>query len=188
MESNSPPPLFSPEDRAAFKAAAAPLREWLRKLHPHHVVHVTDQRAELFEGQGVVGEQRSAFRHYQAEAHRTAGDMPARDRVFMASMGLAGEAGEVVDELKKVHFHAKPFDRAKIMRELGDVLWYLAELCTAHDLDLGEVAAANLAKLRARHGGGGFKPHAEQKRDDAAPPPTSSATFEVENTNDDPTG
>lgn len=112
------------------------------------------------------------FTSYQREAHKTAGTMPERDRVFMASMGLAGEAGEVVDELKKVHFHAKPFDRTKLVRELGDVLWYLAELATAHGVDLQEVAFVNLAKLRARHGGEGFKPHAEQKRamEDATPP------------------
>lgn len=109
------------------------------------------------------------FDSYQREAHKTAGTMPDRDRVFMASMGLAGEAGEVVDELKKVHFHAKPFDRPKLVRELGDVLWYLAELATAHNVSLQEVAFVNIAKLRARHGGETFKLHAEQKREDVGP-------------------
>lgn len=106
----------------------------------------------------------STFAAYQVMAHRTAGEMTHHERVCMASMGLAGEAGEVVDELKKVHFHAKPFDRDKLVRELGDVLWYLAELATAHGIALGAVAEANIAKLRARHGDGGFKPHAEQDR------------------------
>lgn len=106
----------------------------------------------------------SQFDGYQLEAHKTAGSMPPRDRVFMASMGLAGEAGEVVDELKKVHFHAKPYDREKLLRELGDVLWYLAELATAHELSLQDIAHANLEKLRKRHGGETFKPHAEQDR------------------------
>ena len=105
-----------------------------------------------------------SFAVYQREAHKTAGSMPPRDRVFMASMGLAGEAGEVVDELKKVHFHAKPYDREKLVRELGDVLWYLAELATAHELSLQDIAHANLEKLRKRHGGETFKPHAEQDR------------------------
>lgn len=113
---------------------------------------------------GPVLAAHESFAAYQREAHKTAGSMPPRDRVFMASMGLAGEAGEVVDELKKVHFHDKPYDRDKLLRELGDVLWYLAELATAHELSLQDVAHANLEKLRKRHGGETFKPHAEQDR------------------------
>lgn len=61
----------------------------------------------------------------------------------------------------------KPLDSAALLAELGDVLWYLAELATVHGFSLQAIAAANIDKLRKRHGGA-FKPHAEQKRDSFA--------------------
>lgn len=102
---------------------------------------------------------------YQLEAAKTsAPDRPIRDRVFNGAMGLAGEAGEVVDLLKKTHFHDKPLDLDALREELGDVLWYVAELATAHGFSLEAIAGENIAKLRKRHGET-FKPHAEQVRE-----------------------
>jgi NTP pyrophosphatase (non-canonical NTP hydrolase) len=67
---------------------------------------------------------------------------------------LANEAGEVAGKIKKL-FRDKggritAADRESLKMELGDVLWYLAQICTELDLDLGEVAAANLEKLLSR--------------------------------------
>lgn len=178
MESKPLPPDVPNLDPEILRAIDALMTECVQDLVESAKTgtprtHALDARASLHRllearGANIAPQPHEDFASYQREAHKTAGTMPERDRVFMASMGLAGEAGEVVDELKKVHFHAKPYERAKLVRELGDVLWYLAELATTLGIDLQEVAFENLAKLRARHGGEGFKPHAEQRRDEPA--------------------
>jgi NTP pyrophosphatase (non-canonical NTP hydrolase) len=80
--------------------------------------------------------------------------------------GLAGEAGEVCDLLKKVHGHGTPYDAEKLKKELGDTLWYLASLCTVHGFTLEEVAQGNIAKLRARHPKGFSVASANAKADE----------------------
>ena len=92
------------------------------------------------------------FDDYQREALRTTStDKPTLEGLAMASMGLAGEAGEVVDYIKKHLFHGHALERDKVCKELGDVLWYLAVLAHMSGLSLTEVAVANVAKLRKRY-------------------------------------
>lgn len=92
------------------------------------------------------------FTTYQNLAERTArqsGDPKSRFANF--GMGIAGEAGEVCDLLKKVAFHGHELDKDKLKKELGDVLWYVATLSTTAELSLKEVAEANVEKLRKRY-------------------------------------
>ena len=72
-------------------------------------------------------------------------------RLAIAGLGLAGEAGEVVDYLKKVVGHGHKLDRDKLVKELGDVLWYVAEICSAINADMSDVAQQNIDKLKARY-------------------------------------
>lgn len=94
---------------------------------------------------------------YPAEVRRTAAhtdDQPLNQKLSLSGMGLAGEAGEVCDILKKVVHHDRPLDEAmrlNICREMGDVLWYLTYLAGVLGLTLDEVANANVEKLRARY-------------------------------------
>lgn len=80
---------------------------------------------------------------------------PAHERnvdLLHALLGLAGEVGELIDPVKKAMFYGKPLDVENITEETGDLLWYIAgPLCRALGADLGEIAAANVAKLRARY-------------------------------------
>lgn len=103
---------------------------------------------------------------YQREAMRTSGthfdhvDLERRNRALvLAALGLSGEAGEFTDEIKKVAFHAKPLDVEHAIKELGDILWYLALAAETLDVTLDAVAEANVRKLRARYPTGfvGFK-------------------------------
>ncbi len=67
-------------------------------------------------------------------------------------LGLAGEAGSVAEEYKKFLRDGSAYApwRERMNEELGDVLWYLAAIADRLELDLGEIAEANLAKTRAR--------------------------------------
>jgi NTP pyrophosphatase (non-canonical NTP hydrolase) len=90
---------------------------------------------------------------YQAEALR-AGREPAlgwREAACESALGITGEAGEVADLLKKQLFHGKAENADALCEELGDVLWYVANLARLHGLSLSEVAAFNLRKLRKRY-------------------------------------
>ena len=92
---------------------------------------------------------------YQSQALRTMNKgLPGNEALTMTALGLAGEAGEVVDLVKKVLFHGHKIDKAKLAAELGDVLWYVANMASALGLDLSEVAAGNVDKLRKRYPAG----------------------------------
>lgn len=99
-------------------------------------------------------------REYQWLAARTLIDAPdfeITDEQIMVvwnTIGLAGEAGEVCEMVKKGIFHQHGVDREKMHKELGDVLWYVAALCTNFDFDMGDVMAANIEKLKKRYPGG----------------------------------
>lgn len=87
---------------------------------------------------------------YQRDAARTLGD--ARPEIL--GLGIAGEAGEVADLLKKHLGHGHELDREKLIKELGDCLWYIAALATWLGVPLSEVAEKNIEKLRARYPNG----------------------------------
>lgn len=78
-------------------------------------------------------------------------DLLAPVRLNHAVIGMMGEVGEIAQLLEKWVYYGKPLDAAKIGEELGDVLWYAAELCNALGLDLGRIMEANIAKLKARY-------------------------------------
>lgn len=66
-------------------------------------------------------------------------------------MGLTGEAGEVADLVKKTMFHEKALDLDHLQKELGDVMWYVAMICYTCGLDMDDVMAMNIEKLKARY-------------------------------------
>lgn len=74
-----------------------------------------------------------------------------RTPVECSILGLAGEAGETVDLLKKVLYHGKSLDREKLKLELGDVLFYLADIAEKYGIPLSEVAEGNVEKIDARY-------------------------------------
>jgi len=95
------------------------------------------------------------FDEYQLAALRTVNpSLDARDRLLDASAGLAEEAAEVLGLVRKRVFQQRDVDEARLIEELGDVLWCLA--VTAHTLGvpLSKVAEANQAKLALRHPSG----------------------------------
>lgn len=114
----------------------------------------------------------STFAEYQREAARTGGDdlLPGEwtNGMHCAALGLCGEAGEVADLLKKHMHHGAPLDHAKLAKELGDALWYIAHACNVMRWDLDKIAALNVKKLRARYPDGFNTADSIAKRDEAA--------------------
>lgn len=90
---------------------------------------------------------------YQRQSRRTAA-YPREAWLAYPALGLAGEAGEVAERVKKAirdeEGAVSDERRAALSKELGDVLWYVAQLATELELDLDEIAAQNLSKLLSR--------------------------------------
>jgi NTP pyrophosphatase (non-canonical NTP hydrolase) len=81
-------------------------------------------------------------------------DLDFLGNLNQSGFGLAGESGEVVDEIKKVIFHGHFADRDRFKKELGDVLWYLTDIATTLGLTLSEIAEHNIEKLEKRYPNG----------------------------------
>ncbi len=94
------------------------------------------------------------FDTYQKESRKTWNVIPMNHAIVYPTMGLINEAGEVAGKVKKIfrdrEGEISETDRQALKQELGDVLWYLAQICTELDLSLQEVAEANLVKLFSR--------------------------------------
>lgn len=94
----------------------------------------------------------SRFQEYQHAVARTAA--PYDDTIKAKSvfgLGIAGEAGEVADLIKKEVGHGHPENREKVLKELGDVLWYVAAIASVYELRLSDIADANIEKLKKRY-------------------------------------
>ena len=87
---------------------------------------------------------------YQRAALRTAGDDPSK-YLLNGVMGLCGEAGEVIDIVKKSLYQGHEFDLNMVAEELGDCLWYAAVIAEAINIPLGSVMKMNIAKLKERY-------------------------------------
>ena len=73
-----------------------------------------------------------------------------KDVLINSVMGLCGESGEAIDIVKKWLMQGHELDKEHLVRELGDVAWYLAEAATALEVPLEAVFQGNLDKLRQR--------------------------------------
>jgi NTP pyrophosphatase (non-canonical NTP hydrolase) len=94
------------------------------------------------------------FSEYQQKASRTATYPVIGHGVIYPTLGLTNEAGEVSGKIKKI-FRDKAgeigdADKTALAAELGDVLWYLAQVATELGLSLDEIAEKNIAKLLDR--------------------------------------
>lgn len=88
---------------------------------------------------------------YAALAQRTSNQKSPSGKLENGCLGLAGEAGEVCDVLKKYLYQGHELDRVKMALELGDVLWYVVETAAGLELTLEDIARKNIAKLERRY-------------------------------------
>ncbi len=94
------------------------------------------------------------FKTYQKKARLTAQYPNLGSNYIYPTLGLVGEAGEVAEKVKKVIRDNKGIfneeSKTGLKKELGDVLWYLSNLCTEFNFSLEDVALQNLEKLKIR--------------------------------------
>ena len=103
---------------------------------------------------------------YQNLANRSSGaGGEGEQRLVVSALGLAGEAGEFANLVKKMTAHGHPFDPESLKDELGDVLWYLAEAATAAGLNLEDIASYNIDKLIKRYPEGFSEEHSINRLD-----------------------
>ena len=89
---------------------------------------------------------------YQQLAARTIRPgRPPEQALANWALGLTGEAGEVAEHVKKHLFHGGTLDRTAVVKELGDILWYVAAMAGAVGVSLDEVGETNIEKLRRRY-------------------------------------
>ena len=95
-----------------------------------------------------------------------ASDFPT-ERLLTAAVGMSAEAGEFTEIIKKIIFQGKPVNDENLFdlkRELGDIMWYVAQACMGLDISLDEVMEMNVDKLKARYPGGEFDVHYSENR------------------------
>lgn len=101
----------------------------------------------------MMEEQPNAFTEYQRAAHSTA-QYPPEMGIYYTALGLAGEAGELCNKVKKIMRDKGGMvdekTRADLASELGDIGWYWAECCTALGISLPAVVRGNVQKLADR--------------------------------------
>lgn len=89
---------------------------------------------------------------YQELAMRTLNTkLTKKDVLINSVMGLCGESGEAIDIVKKWFAHGHELNREALIKELGDIAWYLAEAATALDISLDEILQINIDKLKKRY-------------------------------------
>jgi NTP pyrophosphatase (non-canonical NTP hydrolase) len=88
-------------------------------------------------------------------------------RLMTAACGITAEGGEFTEIVKKIAFQGKPYNGDNIYhmkRELGDILWYIAQACIALDISFEEIAQMNFEKLTARYPEGTFSIERSENR------------------------
>lgn len=92
-----------------------------------------------------------SMNEYQHKAARTINPkLEKMEQLYHSLHGLAGEVGEIHSLFQK-ELQGHDFDDEKLKKEVGDLLWFIAELCEAHGWPLEEVARMNIAKLEKRY-------------------------------------
>ena len=89
---------------------------------------------------------------YQKLAMKTLNPkLSKQDILINGVMGLCGESGEAIDLVKKHLHQGHDLDKDKLVKELGDICWYIAELATVLEIDFEDILEMNIAKLKQRY-------------------------------------
>ena len=91
------------------------------------------------------------------------------ERLLTAAVGISAEGGEFTEIVKKIAFQGKELNgdvKLHMVKELGDVFWYIAQACNALDVDFQTIVVTNMMKLAARYPDGEFDIFQSENRKD----------------------
>ena len=132
-----------------------PLEENVTLTHAQRIEHAQEEAIDLLkylEHLKLVLAGELSANDYQRAAMRTSGTYDSQLAMIRnAAYGMNGEAGEVIDLLKKHEFQGHPLDPDKLLKETGDVLWYCALMAEALGTTLQEIMERNIKKLMERY-------------------------------------
>ena len=116
---------------------------------------------------GVTSEPSKDFDAFIYRLQELNGENSDIQRLLTAAVGLSAESGEFTEIVKKIIFQGKPYNDDNIYhmkRELGDIMWYLAQACMALNTNFNEILEMNIDKLKSRYPGGEFDAHYSENR------------------------
>lgn len=93
---------------------------------------------------------------------------PEKAHSLHMAVGISGEAGELIDAIKKAAIYNKPLDRENVVEELGDIEFYMEGLRQGLGITRDETITHNKKKLSVRYAGGKYSDKAAQERADKA--------------------
>ena len=116
---------------------------------------------------GVTSEPSKDTEAFVYRVQELAGQDCDIQRLLTAAVGVCAEGGEFMEIVKKMAFQGKPYNEDNVYhmkRELGDIMWYMAQACIALDVTFEELVEMNVDKLEARYPGGSFDVHRSEVR------------------------
>jgi NTP pyrophosphatase (non-canonical NTP hydrolase) len=115
----------------------------------------------------VTSEQSKDFEALVYRLQELEGQEFPSERLLTAAVGMSAEAGEFTEIVKKIIFQGKPVNDENLFhlkRELGDIMWYVAQACMGLNVSIDEVIEMNVDKLKSRYPGGEFDVHYSENR------------------------
>ena len=143
------------------------MRRNLRNLRRLNSNMTVDTQRYLEFVNGVTSEQSKDNEAFVYRIQELEGQEFPTERLLTAAVGMSAEAGEFTEVVKKIIFQGKPVNEENLFhlkRELGDVMWYVAQACMGLNVSLDEVIEMNVDKLKARYPGGDFDVHYSENR------------------------
>jgi len=117
----------------------------------------------------VTSKESQDYSHFTARLFQLEREGFPTQRLLTAAVGMSAEAGEFTEVVKKMVFQGKPVNEDNLFhlkRELGDIMWYVAQACIGLGVSLEEVIEMNVDKLKSRYPGGEFDVHYSENRQD----------------------
>jgi NTP pyrophosphatase (non-canonical NTP hydrolase) len=115
----------------------------------------------------VTSKESQDYSHFAARLFQLEREGFPTQRLLTAAVGMSAEAGEFTEVVKKIIFQGKPVNEDNLFhlkRELGDIMWYVAQACIGLGTSLDEIIEMNVDKLKARYPGGEFDVHYSENR------------------------
>jgi len=117
----------------------------------------------------VTSEQSKDFEALVYRLQELEGQEFPSERLLTAAVGMSAEAGEFTEIVKKIIFQGKPVNDENLFhlkRELGDIMWYVAQACMGLNISLDDIIEMNVDKLKSRYPGGEFSvKHSEVRKE-----------------------